>query len=54
MNDYGLNILLGLNRFGKHIYGGTVDPAVVTKRRSRNKTAGKQRQVNRKRDTNAR
>lgn len=54
MNDYSLNILLGLNRLGKHIYGGTADPVVVGKRRVKNRLAGKQRQVNRKRDINAR
>lgn len=43
-------ILIGLNRLGKHVYGGTVDPAVVTKRRVRNRVASKQRRINRKRD----
>lgn len=50
----GLAILIGLNKLGKHVYGGTVDPAVVAKRRARNKSAGRQRQVNRKRDVYAR
>jgi hypothetical protein len=32
---------------GKHIYAGTVDPVAVEKRRARNKTARKQRRINR-------
>lgn len=46
----GLAILIGLNKLGKHVYGGTADPVTVAKRRSRNRAAGKQRRVNRKRD----
>lgn len=36
---YGLAILLELNRSGRHIYNGTVDPAVKAVRRRRNKAA---------------
>jgi hypothetical protein len=32
---------------GKHIYGGTVDPAVVAHRRKRNKVARRSRRINR-------
>jgi hypothetical protein len=49
----GVVILLGLNRLGKHVYGGTVPEATVRRRRVRNRAAAKQRQVNRKKDVNA-
>jgi hypothetical protein len=43
---YEKAILVGLQ--GKpHVYGGTVDPAVVARRRRRNKTARKSRRINR-------
>ena len=40
-------VLLGLNRTGKHVYGGTADPAKVAKRRAKNKVAAKQKRRNR-------
>lgn len=40
-------ILFGLNKLGKHIYGGTADWSKVEKRRAKNKVAAKQRQRNR-------
>lgn len=42
-------ILKALNnpKLGKHIYAGTADPVVVSKRRKANKVARKQRRVNR-------
>jgi hypothetical protein len=43
--DYQRVILNALQ--GKHVYAGTVDPAVVEKRRARNKAARKQRRINR-------
>lgn len=43
----GLAVLLGLQSTGKHIYGGTVPPAVVAKRRAANKVARKSRRANR-------
>lgn len=43
----GLQILLGLNRTGKHIYGGTVPHAEVKRRRKANKTARASRRRNR-------
>lgn len=46
-------ILYGLNSLRKHVYGGTVPQATIDKRRAANRRAGKQRQVNRKRDINA-
>ena len=36
---YGVAILLGLNRTGRHIYEGTVPAAVKTDRRRKNKAA---------------
>ena len=41
-------ILIGLNRTGKHVYGGTVPPAVVARRRAANKVARKSRRANRR------
>jgi hypothetical protein len=40
--------LLLLNRSGKHIYGGTVDPVTVRERRVKNKAARKSRRINRR------
>lgn len=45
---YGLNILLELNRSGRHIYEGTADPEVVRKRRRRNKAARRARATHRR------
>jgi hypothetical protein len=41
-------VLLGLNATGKHVYGGTVPPAVVARRRAANKVARKSRRANRR------
>jgi hypothetical protein len=47
----GLQILLGLNRIGKHIYGGTVPHAETQRRRKANKTARASRRTNRRRSS---
>jgi hypothetical protein len=47
----GLQILLGLNRTGKHIYGGTVPYAEIQRRRKANKTARASRRTNRRRSS---
>lgn len=44
---YGVQILLGLNRTGRHIYEGTVPAATVQRRRTRNKAARKARRSHR-------
>lgn len=44
---WGLSILVGLGAAGKHVYGGTVPPETVTKRRAANRVARKSRKVNR-------
>jgi len=41
-------VLIGLNATGKHIYAGTVPPAVVARRRAANKVARKSRRANRR------
>ena len=41
-------VLIGLNRTGKHIYGGTVPPEIVARRRAANKMARKSRRANRR------
>jgi hypothetical protein len=41
-------VLIGLNATGKHIYGGTVPPAVVARRRAANKVARASRRANRR------
>lgn len=41
-------MLLALNHSGKHIYGGTVAPAEVERRRAANKVARRSRRVNRR------
>lgn len=46
-NPYQFRILLGLNRLGKHIYGGTVDPVEKARRRKANKVARASRRKNR-------
>lgn len=38
-------ILRGLNAHGKHVYGGTVDPAVIARRRAKAKAARKARRA---------
>lgn len=47
-NPYQFRILLGLNRLGKHIYGGTVRADEIAKRRAKNKVARASRRKNRK------
>jgi hypothetical protein len=44
-SPYSLAILSGLQ--GKHVYGGTVPPAKVARRRAANKVARKSRRQNR-------
>ena len=39
MNLYQRALLIALNDRRKHIYGGTVPPEVIAKRRARNKAA---------------
>jgi hypothetical protein len=46
-SDYGIAVLLELNRSGRHIYEGTVSPAEKAKRRARNKAARAARRVQR-------
>lgn len=46
-DDRGKGILAGLNKTGKHIYGGTVQAHEKARRRARNKTARKSRRQNR-------
>lgn len=45
--DYELATLGGLNRAGRHVYGGTVPAAVVDRRRKANRAARASRRVNR-------
>jgi hypothetical protein len=47
-NPYQRRVLLGLNFSGRHIYGGTVSPSTIAKRRARNKVARAARRINRK------
>jgi len=42
-----LPLLLALNRSGKPIYGGTVPPEVVARRRAANRAARRARRVHR-------
>lgn len=42
-----LAMLTALNHSGKHIYGGTVSPSVIAKRRAKNKAARVSRRINR-------
>lgn len=44
-SKFALMMLRGLQR--KHVYQGTVDPAVVRRRRARNRVASKSRRINR-------
>ena len=46
---FGFALLNGLGVFDKHVYGGTVDPAEVARRRRRNRAARVSRRVNRMR-----
>lgn len=48
LNVWGVMILLALNKTGKHIYAGTVDPAEIARRRKANKVARISRRKNRK------
>jgi len=43
---YQFQILLAMNRLGKHVYGGTVSQAEADRRHTKNKIARKQRKVN--------
>ncbi|MGV0042059.1 hypothetical protein [Mycobacterium colombiense] len=45
--NYDRAILRGLQGL-RHVYQGTVDPATITQRRRRNKTARRSRRLNRK------
>lgn len=47
VNQYQLTILLGMNRLGKHIYGGTVSSKEKARRRAAGKVAKAQRKINR-------
>lgn len=47
-SPYQRNILAALNGSGRHIYGGTVDPKVVKRRRAANKVAKASRKTNRR------
>lgn len=47
-DDRGLVILMALGKLGKHVYGGTVPPAVVAHRRTANKVARASRRTNRR------
>lgn len=40
-------MILAMGELGKHVYGGTVPPHVIAKRRARNKAARKSRRINR-------
>lgn len=44
-NPFQTKILFGLNRTGKHIYGGTVSAAEKAKRRAAGKAARKARKA---------
>jgi hypothetical protein len=48
--QYDLAILMALNKMGKHVYPGTVHPAVIENRRKRNRQAARQRRINRTND----
>lgn len=43
----GLSVLLGLQNTRRHIYGGTVPPAEVRRRRKANRAARRSRRINR-------
>lgn len=45
INAFQAAILKGL-QVGKHVYGGTVSPEVIRKRRAKNKVARRQRKIN--------
>lgn len=45
--DTKLHILAGLQKPGMHVYGGTVDPEEVKRRRAKNKRARAARRKNR-------
>lgn len=46
-NNYQLHILMALNRLGKHIYSGSVDPVEIARRRKANKVPRASRRKNR-------
>lgn len=48
VNPYQLQILLGLNKTGKHVYAGTVEKKTVEQRRRANRIARASRQKNRR------
>lgn len=47
-DNRGLAILMGLGAHGKHVYGGTVAPAMKARRRAANKVAARSRRLNRR------
>lgn len=47
MIPFQRQILFALNRTGKHVYAGTVDPATIAKRRKANKAARAARRAGR-------
>jgi hypothetical protein len=47
-SDYARAILAGLNRTGRHVYGGTVPAAEVARRRKANRAARAARRVTRR------
>lgn len=47
LDVFQLAILKGLNKLGKHIYGGTVSEETIAKRRAKNKVARVSRRKNR-------
>jgi len=47
VNPFQFAILRGLNRLGKHVYGGTVTAEEKARRRKANKTARLSRRKNR-------
>lgn len=44
--SYQFQLLMAMNRLGKHVYGGTVSSKTVAKRRAKNKVARRQRKYN--------
>jgi len=48
-SPFGVATLLGLQGGAKHVYGGTVAPAEIARRRAANRAARRSRRLNRKR-----
>lgn len=46
-DNRGLAVLVGLGTTGKHVYAGTVPPATVERRRTKNRVARRSRRINR-------